>query len=136
MKKVFLSILATFVALISFSSCEEIETSVYWIEFQEGSTNFNANLYLQAYVTNEVQFDPTTQKNAYTGTESEAIQWFDGKMASLKGDIKLNGQTIPILENTSASFSLVTSSWDDDYVSSKTKKVKTEKVNFKEQHIY
>lgn len=136
MKKSFLFILAAFVALISFSSCEEIETSVYWIEFQEGSTNFSANLYLQAYVTNETQFDPSTQKNSFTGTESDAIKWFDSKMALLRGKISVNGHIIPILENTSATFALVTSSWDGDYVSSDTKKVKTEKVNFKVQHLY
>lgn len=136
MKKSFLFILAAFVALISFSSCEEIETSVYWIEFQEGSTNFSANLYLQAYVTNETQFDPSTQKNSFTGTESDAIKWFDSKMALLRGNISVNGHIIPILENTSATFALVTSSWDGDYVSSDTKKVKTEKVNFKVQHLY
>lgn len=131
MKKFLLFAFSALAAVLSLSSCEETVSTVYWIEYKEGSTNFTSNSYLQSYVYSIVQLDLSTMENSFTGTESEAVKWFDGKMESLKGDIKVNGVTIPVLENTTATFALVTFNESDS--AEYNKEVKRETVTFKEQ---
>lgn len=138
MKKFLITAVATAVALIALPSCDEIVETTHWIQFEDGSANFNANLYLQMKVSDEVHFDAETQKNSFFGTEEEAIVWFNSKMDYLESEEFANSDpVVPVLEESSATFSLISpydGEKDEDGIS-QGRKVTSRTVKFKEHSI-
>ena len=99
------------VLLLGLSSCKEEKTSVYIIQIEEGSDNFGVNIFLQSKVNSEIATNVDNLANtSFTGTESDAISWFNERMDYLESEQFANAEPIvPVLPETSATFSLCTS---------------------------
>lgn len=100
------------ILLLAPSSCKEEETSVYIIQYEEGSTNFGSNIPLQIKVNSEIATNVDDLANtSFTGTESDAITWFNERMDYLESEQFANAEpVVPVLPETSATFSLRTGS--------------------------
>lgn len=138
MKRIIIIAIAVLTAVMHLSSCEEIVTATYWIQFEDGSTNFSFNLPLQAKVNKEVSFDPATGENSFFGSEEDAVAWFNGKMDYIESQEFAEAEPIvPVLSETSASFSLISSyggETDEDGINN-GRKVTTRTVHFTESSI-
>lgn len=127
MKKL-LIICAALFALVT--SCTPIVKSTYYIKYEDGSTNYKSNLYIQMVVGNEITPDYTTNENLFLGVEKDAISWFESKLDNLEKKSLYESNNIPVLESTTATFSLI------GYVPEGGQQtVKTRTVTFPENHI-
>lgn len=138
MKRIVIVAISVLTAVMCLSSCEEIVTSTYWIQFEEGSDNFTYNLYLQMKVSEEISFEPTTGKNSFFGSEEDATVWFNEKMDYLESkEFAEAAPVVPVLSETSASFSLISSyggETDEDGINT-GRKVTTRTVHFTESSV-
>ena len=82
-------------------------------------------------VNSEVAFNVETMDNSFTGTEDDAIAWFNEKMDYLESDEFANASPqVPVLDGTTATFSL--RSLDGNEEDGTTgRKVTTREVTFK-----
>ena len=118
-------------ALFAFvTSCTPIVKGTYYIKYEDGSTNFKSNLYLQGFVNNEISPDYSTNENLFLGVEKDALNWFESKLKSLENKSLYESNNIVVSENTTATFSLIGYIPDGG-----TQTVKTRTVTFPENHI-
>ena len=112
MKRILIPFSMAAVLLLGLSSCKEEKTSVYIIQYEEGSINFGSNLFLQSKVNSEIATNVDNLANtSFTGTESDAISWFNERMDYLESEQFANAEpVVPVLPETSATFSLRTGS--------------------------
>lgn len=124
-------IMAVFTSFL-FTSCEESITSVCYIEYVDGSTNFASNLRLQTKVSQETSYDVVSGKNGFTGSDKDAINWFNEKMDYLESQEFADADpVVPVLDDCSATFKLV-SLYSGDIDVSGTRDLASRTVAFRE----
>ncbi len=130
MKRVIIAVIAAMAAVMSVSSCGEIVTLTYWVQVDEASDNYNTNLYLQTKVSKEI--DIANGQNTFFGSEEDAINWFNGKMDYLGSKEFADSDPVPVLDGTTATFSLRTThgAADNSAVSTDSETVTTRTVTF------
>lgn len=112
MKRILILFSMAAALLLGLTSCEENRTSDYIITIEDSSKNYDANTFLQPKVSSFISAnkDNYAQKS-FTGTESDAITWFNERMDYLESEQFANAEpVVPVLPNTSATFSLRTGS--------------------------
>lgn len=104
-KKTLMVLIVSLISVPMFTSCDkDDETNVYYMYEGEMSENYKNNTYIRILVGMQINADASTGNNIYTGTEKDAINWFNSKCNIIASPDFTSG--IPVLDNSVCTFEL------------------------------
>lgn len=95
--KLFLLTAVALIAMVGLMSCDEDNGDVYFIHAGDSSSNYDANIDLQALVNNLIQ-ETANISVMYHGDYDEAVLWFNSQCDTMESESFTSG--IAVLDQT------------------------------------